>query len=77
MCLNIFGLVSNQMRLCPNVNFQYLNKLLGTGPPVYWITNGYVDFSNQTIRNKVCSGVGCAEDSIITKLYLAAQSENV
>ncbi|XP_066258560.1 NPC intracellular cholesterol transporter 1 homolog 1b-like [Euwallacea similis] len=57
--------------------FHYLNKLLGTGPPVYWVTNGNVNFSNQDLKNRVCSGVGCNNDSIVTQLYLASKSENI
>ncbi|CAH1126728.1 unnamed protein product [Ceutorhynchus assimilis] len=57
--------------------FKYLNSLLGTGAPVYWVTKGKVDYSNTTISNRVCSGVGCLDNSIVTQLYLAAKSENI
>ncbi|XP_050308286.1 NPC intracellular cholesterol transporter 1 homolog 1b-like [Anthonomus grandis grandis] len=57
--------------------FEYLEKYLGTGPPVYWVVKGNVDFSNETIRNRVCSGVGCIDKSVITQLYLASKAENI
>lgn len=57
--------------------FQYVKKLLGVGPPVYWVTKGSVDYSNSNISNRICGGVGCLDSSIATQLYLAAQSSNV
>ncbi|KAL1502244.1 hypothetical protein ABEB36_007416 [Hypothenemus hampei] len=57
--------------------FQFMKKLLGTGPPIYWVIKGQIDFSNTTLSNRICSGVGCSEDSVVTQLYLAAQSENI
>ncbi|XP_048518138.1 NPC intracellular cholesterol transporter 1 homolog 1b [Dendroctonus ponderosae] len=57
--------------------FQYLSKLLGTGPPIYWVTKGSVDFTSLEVRNKMCSGVGCDDNSIVTQLYLAAQAKNI
>ncbi|XP_066143924.1 NPC intracellular cholesterol transporter 1 homolog 1b-like [Euwallacea fornicatus] len=57
--------------------FKFLNNLLGTGPPLYWVITGNVDFSNKTLKNRFCSGVGCNEDSIVTQLYLASKMENI
>lgn len=56
--------------------FNFMNDLMGIGPPVYWVTKGNVDYSSAEYKEKICGGVGCDESSVTTQLYRASkQSE--
>ncbi|KAF2904777.1 hypothetical protein ILUMI_01402 [Ignelater luminosus] len=57
--------------------FKYMQELLGIGPPIYWVTRGNLDFSNITVQNKFCGGVGCSDYSIATQLYTASTQNNL
>lgn len=57
--------------------FQYLKELLAMGPPVYWVFKGDINFDDIDIQNKVCSGIGCYNDSTVTKLFMASLAPNI
>ncbi|KAJ8971116.1 hypothetical protein NQ317_007664 [Molorchus minor] len=56
---------------------QYMKDLLRTGPPVYWVTKGPIDYFDPDIRSRACGGVGCNEDSISTQIYVASTQSNI
>ncbi|KAI4468752.1 npc intracellular cholesterol transporter 1 [Holotrichia oblita] len=56
--------------------YRFMASLMGIGSPIYWVTRGDVNFTNTTIQNRYCGGVGCLSYSITTQLYTAStQSE--
>ncbi|GFY60803.1 NPC intracellular cholesterol transporter 1 [Trichonephila inaurata madagascariensis] len=56
--------------------FQYLNKYLSVGPPVYFVvTDGY-NFSDENSQNKICSSHGCDDDSMMVQLKWMADRSN-
>lgn len=49
--------------------FQYLNKYLNIGPPVYFVVTDGLDYSDKDTQNMVCGTRFCNPDSIAMQLY--------
>lgn len=56
--------------------FAYLGEYLSVGPPVYFVLQGSVDFTNVSQQNKVCGTVDCDTDSLATQIYMASLLAN-
>ncbi|KAJ3648324.1 hypothetical protein Zmor_020135 [Zophobas morio] len=57
--------------------FNFMNELMGIGPPVYWVTKGEIDYSSQDYQAKACGGVYCDEDSVTTQLFRAFKQSSL
>jgi Niemann-Pick C1 protein len=48
--------------------FDYMQKYLSVGPPVYIVLNNtgkdHFDLANETLRNRICGSGGCDNDSL-------------
>ncbi|XP_065167705.1 NPC intracellular cholesterol transporter 1 homolog 1b-like [Atheta coriaria] len=53
--------------------FNYMKELMGIGPPVYWVTKGNIDYSNEEIQNIYCGAAGCSSSSVTTQLFSVSQ----
>lgn len=53
--------------------FKDLKSYLNIGPPVYFVVEEGLDYSQTKIQNLLCSGLYCNSDSITTQLYLASK----
>jgi len=57
--------------------FDYLNKYLSTGAPVYFVVKEGQDYSSGVDgANQICGGVGCNNDSLVAVLNEKAQISN-
>lgn len=56
---------------------QGLKELLGIGPPVYWVTQGEVDYFDPEVSYKMCGGSNCSESSISTQIFMASLEPNI
>lgn len=57
--------------------FQYLSNYLAVGAPVYFVVReNDMDYSSQAVQRKLCGGLGCDTDSLVTQVYLASKSKN-
>lgn len=50
---------------------------MSIGPPVYWVVKGPLNYSNISIQNMMCGGVGCSESSLTVQLYTASQQSEM
>ncbi|RZC35061.1 Niemann-Pick C1 protein-like, partial [Asbolus verrucosus] len=57
--------------------FNFMNELMGTGPPVYWVTKGKIDYSSADYKVKVCGGINCTENTLTTQLLRAYKQSNL
>ncbi|CAG4982286.1 unnamed protein product [Colias eurytheme] len=57
--------------------FQYLNKYLNIGPPVYFVITEGLDYSDTNMQNMVCGTRFCRPDSVAMQLYAASRTPNV
>ena len=58
--------------------FDYLNKYLSTGAPVYFVVKEGQDYSSGVDgANQICGGVGCNNDSLVAVLNEKAQISNL
>lgn len=53
-----------------------MKELLGTGPPVYWVTKGSIDYFDSDVNGTACGGSGCDPYSISMQLYMASKQPN-
>lgn len=51
--------------------------MMRIGAPVYWVTKGNVDYTNETIQKLICGGPGCNKYSTNTQLYTASQQTSL
>ncbi|XP_038222649.1 NPC intracellular cholesterol transporter 1 [Zerene cesonia] len=56
--------------------FQYLNKYLNIGPPVYFVITEGLDYSDTNMQNMVCGTRFCRPDSVAMQLYAASRTPN-
>jgi len=57
--------------------FEFLNKYLSIGAPVYLVvTDGY-NFSDINAQNAICSGNGCNEDSMLSRVFSASMATDL
>ncbi|XP_026319568.1 NPC intracellular cholesterol transporter 1, partial [Hyposmocoma kahamanoa] len=56
--------------------FQYLNKYLNIGPPVYFVVTDGLNYSDTNTQNMVCGTRFCNPDSVAMQLYAAYKSSN-
>ncbi|XP_044253215.1 NPC intracellular cholesterol transporter 1 homolog 1b-like [Tribolium madens] len=57
--------------------FNFMNDLMGIGPPVYWVTKGKVDYSLPEYQARMCGGIFCESNSISTQIYRAYTQSNL
>ena len=60
--------------------FQFLNKYLSVGPPVYFVVNNTgleIDFADKDIQKRFCGGQGCYSDSLTNQIKLWGDQPNV
>lgn len=50
-----------------------MSDLMTIGPPVYWVVKGPLNYTNSTIQNMMCGGVGCSDFSLTVQLHTASQ----
>ena len=52
-------------------------KYLAVGAPVYFVVReSKMDYTDQSIQKKICGGLGCDTDSLITQIYLASKTKD-
>ncbi|XP_046748991.1 NPC intracellular cholesterol transporter 1 isoform X2 [Diprion similis] len=56
--------------------FNFLNKYLSIGPPMYFVVKGELNYSDFTIQNRICGGHFCNSDSLITQIFVASKQTN-
>uniref|UniRef100_A0A8R1XTT3 SSD domain-containing protein n=1 Tax=Onchocerca volvulus TaxID=6282 RepID=A0A8R1XTT3_ONCVO len=56
--------------------FKSMDRFLSVGPPVYFVVKGNIEFSDPYEHNKICSGAGCATDSLGAQIAHAARWSN-
>ncbi|VDK73285.1 unnamed protein product [Litomosoides sigmodontis] len=56
--------------------FKSMDRFLSVGPPVYFVIKGDMEFSDPYEHNKICSGAGCATDSLGAQIAHAARWSN-
>ncbi|XP_050549780.1 NPC intracellular cholesterol transporter 1 isoform X2 [Spodoptera frugiperda] len=56
--------------------FQYLNRYLNIGPPVYFVITEGLDYSDLETQNMVCGTRFCRPDSVSMQLYSAYRTPN-
>ncbi|XP_046427089.1 NPC intracellular cholesterol transporter 1 isoform X2 [Neodiprion virginianus] len=56
--------------------FNFLNKYLSIGPPVYFVVKGELNYSDFTMQNRICGGHFCNSDSLITQIFVASKQTN-
>ncbi|XP_028167982.1 NPC intracellular cholesterol transporter 1-like [Ostrinia furnacalis] len=56
--------------------FQYLNKYLNIGPPVYFVITEGLNYSDTDTQNMICGTRYCREDSVMLQLYSATRTPN-
>lgn len=57
--------------------FNFMNELMGIGPPVYWVVKGKVNYSKPEVQAKMCGGIYCDRDSLSTQLFRAQKQSNL
>lgn len=53
--------------------FQFLQKYLSIGPPVYFVVSG-LNYSNTNHQNLICGGQYCDADSLSTQIFIASKA---
>ncbi|XP_043267009.1 NPC intracellular cholesterol transporter 1 isoform X2 [Venturia canescens] len=56
--------------------FQFLNKYLSIGPPVYFVVKDGIDYSDYDSQNLICGGQHCNTDSLSTQIFMASRQSN-
>ncbi|XP_075980245.1 Niemann-Pick type C-1a isoform X2 [Anticarsia gemmatalis] len=56
--------------------FQYLNRYLNIGPPVYFVVTDGLNYSDTETQNMMCGSRFCRTDSMAMQLYAAYRSPN-
>lgn len=46
------------------IHFKNMDKYMNVGPPVYFVIQGDIDFSDKYWQDKMCTLGGCADDSV-------------
>ena len=60
--------------------FQYLNKYLSVGPPMYIVVNNTglrFDFANKTLQKRLCGSGDCDPYSVVNQINLWSKEANV
>ena len=60
--------------------FQFLNKYLSVGPPVYFVVNNTgleIDFADTDIQKRLCGSSNCYSDSLANQIKLWGDQSNV
>ncbi|XP_041982247.1 NPC intracellular cholesterol transporter 1 isoform X2 [Aricia agestis] len=57
--------------------FQYLNKYLNIGPPVYFVVTEGLNYSHTDTQNMICGTRYCNDDSLTMQLYSASRMPNI
>lgn len=60
--------------------FQFLNKYLSVGPPVYFVVNNTgleIDFADKDIQKRLCGSSNCYSDSLTNQIKLWGDQSNV
>lgn len=57
--------------------FQYLNKYLSVGPPVYFVVKEGYNYKDPHEQNMICDFNGCDEDSMLQQIFMASLVPNV
>ncbi|XP_035780137.1 NPC intracellular cholesterol transporter 1 homolog 1b-like [Anopheles albimanus] len=52
--------------------FRFMADLFWMGPPVYFVVQPGLNYTDQQHQNLVCGGILCNDDSLSTQLYLAS-----
>ena len=56
---------------------QYLARYLAVGAPVYFVVReSEMDYTKQSVQKKLCGGLGCDVDSLVTQIYIATKSKD-
>lgn len=55
--------------------FQFIQKYLSIGPPVYFVVSG-VNYTKTNHQNLICGGQYCNDDSLSTQIFIASKSPN-
>nr|UZD10842.1 Niemann-Pick type C1 a [Mythimna separata] len=56
--------------------FQYLNRYLNIGPPVYFVVTEGLNYSDLETQNLICGTRYCRADSVSSQLYAAYKNPN-
>lgn len=57
-------------------HFKAMDRFLSVGPPVFFVIKGDLEYSDRYEQNKICSGAGCAPDSLGAQVARAARWSN-
>lgn len=55
--------------------FQFIQKYLSIGPPLYFVVTG-VNYSSTKEQNLICGGQYCNDDSLSTQIFIASKTPN-
>lgn len=55
--------------------FQFIQKYLSIGPPVYFVATG-LNYTNTKEQNLICGGQYCNDDSLSTQIFIASKTPN-
>ncbi|CAB3230600.1 unnamed protein product [Arctia plantaginis] len=56
--------------------FQFLNRYLNIGPPVFFVVTEGLDYSDRKTQNMICGSRYCRPDSVSMQLYTAYLNQN-
>ncbi|UYV60289.1 NPC1 [Cordylochernes scorpioides] len=57
--------------------FQYLNKYLSVGPPLYFIIKDGYNYTDPAMQNRICGLLNCNQDSLAVHLQWMADRKNM
>ena len=58
-------------------SMKYLARYLAVGAPVYFVVReSELDYTSQAVQKKLCGGLGCDVDSLVTQIYVATKSRD-
>ena len=52
---------------------QYQQDYLSVGPPVYFVVRDGLNYSDESVQNRICSTVNCDRNSVGTQIAMASQ----